>query len=190
MAINGLSCSWRDVVRLFLAVQMAILVVGCAARLNGLSGSAEEIAKGVQTAVADHPGISDYSLRVNVRGGYVTLGGSAKNMLQSDLIESVARQCRGVRGVTNEIVVKSSLSDAEIREAIFQELEYDGSLVIDLVEISVRDGLVTLTGSLPDRNAVDDVLSHVLNAEGVKDIVSKLTINGQPYTAHSLDFRE
>ena len=178
--VQGRCYGWGALSAICLVLLCAGLM-GCAARLNGLSKSSEEIAKNVQSEVAMHPDISDYSLRVNVRGGHVTLGGNTKNLLQSSLIESVAVKVPGVRGVTNEIVVTGKSSDEEIKEAILQELEYDGSLFIDTIEIHVRDGVVTLVGSLPDRHAVDDILSHVLNAEGVRDIESKLTINGQPY---------
>jgi len=145
---------------------LVFLVAGCSTRTNGIPKSAEAIARNIQASVATHPDISDYSLRVNVRGGHVTVGGSTKNPLQARLIEAIALQTPGVSGVTNDIVVSAGPSDQEIKEAIMRELEYD---------------VVSLEGSLPDRHAIDSILSHVLNAEGVQDISSKLTINGKPY---------
>ena len=169
---------------------IAVLTFGCAARQVGVSEGAEEIAHGIQSSVAAHPDISDYSLRVNVRGSHVTLGGTTKNALQSRMIESVAFQTPGVSDVTNEIVVEPGPSDLEIKEAIFRELELDGSLFIDLLSVQVENGVVKLSGSMPERDAVDSILSHALNTPGVKDIKSNMTINGDPYPVSYLEMED
>lgn len=169
----------------FVVLSVVLLVfcvfAGCAARTNGIPENAEAIARNIQTSVATHPDISDYSLRVNIRGSHVTLGGSTKNPLQARLIEAIALETPGVSKVTNDIVVSAGPSDQEIKEAIMRELEYDGSLFIDVITVKVQNGVVSLEGSLPDAYAIDGILSHVLNAEGVKDIKSGLTVNGKPY---------
>lgn len=160
---------------LFSQLAAFCLFIGCAVV------SSESSAKAVQDAVRKHPEVSEYSLRVSVSGGTATLSGKVKNEVQSRIIQAIAGETAGISGVENQLQVQKPVSDGELKNEIYYALEGDSELDVDAVSVTVRDGVVTLDGSLRSHAAIDAVLSHVLNQAGVKDIKSNLTVNGQPY---------
>lgn len=87
----------------------------------------------------------------------------------------------GVRGVTNEIVVRATRADSEeIRRTIEQALTRQAQREAKRLHISVNDGVVTLSGhvrSWAERNAVDRVATY---ARGVRKLEDKLVVD--PYS--------
>jgi len=67
-----------------------------------------------------------------------------------------------------------SKSDQQLKRDVEKELTWSPSVDADQVNVSVRNGIVTLSGKVEDQTAIDDVIENAYEA-GAKQVISKLT---------------
>ncbi len=143
------------------------------------SGSQENsrLAQAVKSALMNSAVRSRYSLNVLAQESSVTLRGEVGSQEDRRLLEETARLTPGVTHVINELKVQGSPDDAELQARVEAALRKN---VPDLqigVTVSVRDGVVTLSGSKDNHREIDHLLSIALMVEGVRDIISNLELN-------------
>jgi osmotically-inducible protein OsmY len=86
-------------------------------------------------------------IRSTVSNGWVTLEGHVVTCQQRLDAETTVRDLTGVRGVINEIVVRSADAEARnVRRAIETALERRAEREAKRIQVDVEDGTVTLTG--------------------------------------------
>src|SRR6202162_6073682 len=97
------------------------------------------------------PKISSASdIAVAVKDGVVTLSGFVPSYWEKDAAEKAVKRVYGVRGVANNIEVKlsSTRTDPEIARDAVRELESHISIPSEKIKVTVRNGWVTLDGSI------------------------------------------
>src|SRR6202163_2854098 len=97
------------------------------------------------------PKISSASdIAVAVKDGVVTLSGYVPSYWEKDAAEQAVKRVYGVRGVANDIEVKlpSTRTDPEIARDAVHELESHVSLPADRIKVTVKNGWVTLEGTV------------------------------------------
>jgi osmotically-inducible protein OsmY len=89
-------------------------------------------------------------VQASVNGGKVTLTGKVDSWAESQLATTVAKKVKGVRQVDNNIALeyKTDRIDGEIATDIAQKLRYDALVNDALIESRVKDGVVTLLGTV------------------------------------------
>jgi len=137
------------------AVKIAETIKGVRAVIDRLNvrptgKSDQDIRNDLVWALANDPATELYEITVNVDAGTVTLTGEVDSWQEKELAGQVAKGVAGVRGVENKITwdyVRDRL-DTEIESEIERALE--SSVWIDdaLIDISVNDGNVKLTGTV------------------------------------------
>jgi osmotically-inducible protein OsmY len=112
--------------------------------------SDSEILKDVRAALAEDPVADLDQLRVQVVEGVVQLQGKADSYAESVSTEKTAAGIRGVLGIENQIAVevKQNRPDNEIRPEIQRRLANSPWLAAGLIQVTVRDGHVTLRGTV------------------------------------------
>ncbi|HBY95098.1 MAG: BON domain-containing protein [Ardenticatenaceae bacterium] len=126
------------------------------------------------------PGVHPEEIDVAVEDGVVTLSGRVASLAERQVAESAARRITGVREVVNNIEVKpprrSERSDADIARAVVNALEWDARVPHERIDVTVREGKVTLEGNVDwhyqKLAAEDDVRSLI----GVKEVLNLITI--------------
>ena len=80
----------------------------------------------------------------------VTLSGFVTSYWEKDAAEKAAKRVYGVKGVANDIEVKPSSiqTDPEIARDVVHELERHISIPSDRIKVTVKNGWVTLEGSI------------------------------------------
>ena len=93
---------------------------------------------------------SSSDIAVAVKDGVVTLSGFVRSYWDKDAAEQAVKRVYGVRGVANDIVVKpsSTRTDPEIARDAVHELESHVSIPSDKIKVTVKNGWVTLEGSV------------------------------------------
>ena len=112
--------------------------------------SDDELAKDVKNALLTDPATESYEVDVSVDENVVTLSGEVDSWQEKQLAETVTKGVSGVTAVENEIRVQydATRPDVEIKEEIERALRWD-TLVDDfLIDVTVVDGKVTLTGTV------------------------------------------
>jgi osmotically-inducible protein OsmY len=138
----------------------------------------EEIARAVRMALVWDVFVPDDRIQSTVSKGWVTLEGSVDRWQQrEDAVRAVVRLL-GVRGVTNRIVVDApSVDGARIRSSIEEALKRRAEREAKHLEIDVREGVVTLKGTVDswaERNAVERLACYT---PGVRKLVNEIVVD-------------
>ena len=122
------------------------------------------------------------TIAVSAQGNVVTLRGTVETFRQRHAAVDVTRQVEGVREIDDQLRVElgpmDRREDDEIRAAALQKLIRDPEVPADSLEVSVRDGWVTLSGYVeyePQRIAAYD---DVATLDGVTGITHEIAILG------------
>lgn len=140
-----------------------------------------EIQEAVLAALEWEPGVHAEHVGVSVASGVVTLQGYVTTLREKYLAERVARDVRDVRAIANDIDVAPETgnvrSDGAIAAAAANALEWDSGVPDEAVKATVRNGWVTLSGSVGwayQRSAAERA---VRNLTGVRGITNTVTIH-------------
>lgn len=122
--------------------------------------------------------VDAYRVGVATSNGYVTLTGTVNNLLQKRRAEEIALATVGVMGVTNNIVVrKSDRSNSEIRTDAKNGLLLDPAADSYEVDVAVRDGTATLTGTVDSYAEKQLAETVVAGIRGVRAVKNEITID-------------
>ena len=139
-----------------------------------------DIANAVRNTLKWDVLVPDDRITTTVANGAVTLQGTVDSWAQRQDTERAVQRITGVRGVNNLITVASKPADPRlIKQQIEDALERQAEREAKRIEVSVHDGVATLTGTLRswgEKNAVERVAVH---APGVRRIEDKTTVD--PY---------
>ena len=86
------------------------------------------------------------TVKVVVHNGYLTLEGTCEWHFERDAAEAAVRNIRGVRGVTNAVILKPKASAAIVKSRIEDALRRDAEVDASRVSVSASGHVVTLTG--------------------------------------------
>jgi osmotically-inducible protein OsmY len=110
----------------------------------------EAIREDVLSEIKWDPKITSPDIAVAVKDGVVTLTGYVPSYWEKDAAEKAAKRVFGVRGIANDLEVKlsSTRTDPEIARDAVHELETHVSIPHDKIKVTVRNGWVTLEGTV------------------------------------------
>lgn len=155
------------------------------------SGRADE---SIREELARHfsvnPLFNDDEITVTVRNGAVTLSGEVDTALEKTWAREDA-WVPGVRQVDNvqlrvnpprvgtSRVAPLPLRDEDIRQAIERALVYDPRVSSFGLEVSVRDGVATLRGSVANRKAHRTALELARHSGGVREVIDRVELRSE-----------
>jgi osmotically-inducible protein OsmY len=87
-------------------------------------------------------------IRVVLKSGWVTLEGEVEWNYQRDRAEAAVRRVRGVKGITNSIVVKPRVAPMEIKRKIEEALRRAAEIDASRVTVETVGSEVILRGSV------------------------------------------
>jgi osmotically-inducible protein OsmY len=141
----------------------------------------EELAKAVRAALKWDVLVPDEHITTTVSNGTVTLQGGVERWTQRSDAEWAIQRLTGVRAVINQITVTGKPADPmQIKRDIEAALERQAEREAKRIEVSVQNGIVTLTGTVRswgERSAVDRVAGF---APGIRGVADRLTVD--PYS--------
>ena len=142
---------------------------------GGLSRNDTEIAQAVRRALDWDVYVPADKISSTVSDGSVTLEGTLERWSQRQDAERAIRNLTGVKAVINKITVKSAQPVAEdVRKAIEQALERRAEREARRIQVDVRDGVATLTGSVHSWAERKSVLAAARFTPGVREIEDHL----------------
>jgi hyperosmotically inducible protein len=136
----------------------------------------EEIANAVRSIIHWTVGLSEEAVKVQVEKGWVTLSGEVDCAYHSHIATRTISSMRGVTGVSNLIRIGGDAAALDIAEQIGKALQRHAQREAKHIGVNVREGTVTLTGtvdSLAQRSAVRGV---AWSAPGVRAVVDNLAV--------------
>jgi osmotically-inducible protein OsmY len=107
-----------------------------------------EIARDVIEAMKLDLRVPDDRIKAGIGDGFITLEGKVEWHYQREAAESCARKVNSVRGVTNKIEVKPTISTTEVKTKIEDALRRSAEVDARRITVSAQDGAVTLCGNV------------------------------------------
>jgi osmotically-inducible protein OsmY len=135
-----------------------------------------EIAGEVLDAFKWNYQVPNEGVKIKVENGWVTLDGQLQWNYQKDAAKQSAGNLVGVRGVTNNIIIKSDTKDMLEKEAIESALMRNWSIDDDDIEVQVNGNKVTLNGTVRSFYEKDEAERIAWNAPGVWNVDNELVI--------------
>jgi len=135
-----------------------------------------EIARDVIEAMKLDLRVPDDRLKAGIQNGFVTLDGKVDWYYQREAAESCARKVNGVRGVTNKIEVKPTVSTTEVKTKIEDALRRSAEVDARRIIVSAQDGAVTLNGNVRSWFEKEQAERAAWAAPGVSRVIDHISV--------------
>jgi osmotically-inducible protein OsmY len=148
-------------------------------RLGGLGTPIDaEVAHAVRHALEWDVEVPADRIRWVVANGVVTLEGTVDSPYHRDAAERAIRQLRGVRSVVNQLLVSGAPVDAdEVRREVEAALERRAERAAQHIQITVQDGVVTISGPVHSWAEREAVLGAARYLPGVREVEDHLHLD-------------
>ena len=140
----------------------------------------EELEENIRTRLAANPDINLLDMEVMVRSGIVTLKGTVDAYWKKFYAEKLIEPEPGVIVIENHLAVvpTEDIIDQQIAEDIMRTIDAKANVEADDINVTVKDGVVTLTGTVPSWTARRSAFDAALYTTGVVGVENRLTVSG------------
>jgi hyperosmotically inducible protein len=137
------------------------------------------------------PSLDSTNIGVTVHDGVATLSGFVSSYAQKLAAVSATRRVKGVQAIADEIVVRhpedKKTSDDQIAKRALDILKWDVLVPPGAIDVTVRNGMVTLSGEVRWHYQRSSAESDVRKLSGVQAVLNNITIKPQPIAANVRD---
>ena len=139
-----------------------------------------EIKKDVEDEMRWDPDIDATDIAVSVHNGVATLTGFVRSYMQKTQAERDAKRVAGTLGIANDIEVRlpyiNKRPDPEIARDAVQKLQNELPYSSQYVKVTVKDGWLTLEGTLEWHYQRDRAEKAVRSVRGVIGVTNDITL--------------
>jgi osmotically-inducible protein OsmY len=138
-----------------------------------------EIAQAAVAALKWNSVMPPGCVTVTVADGWVTLNGTLHSYYQSAAAERTVRDLRGVKGVSNTILLQRpvrSVSTTDVAAKIEAALKRSAEVDARRIGVSARDGKVVLTGNVRSWAEREDAERAAWAAPGVMEVEDRISV--------------
>jgi len=159
-----------------------IFLVLMAFNVFGRTADNERLYTNVINKLKFEPKLDASAISVSIEGDYVVvLGGTVKTHAEKTIAEKAVKEIRSVRAVIDEMTVNSLAwqkirTDHDIVNAAIQAFKWHVLIPDDLVQITVDNGYVTLSGRVDWQYQKNLAWNAVNNLLGVKSIKNNIIV--------------
>jgi len=121
--------------------------------------------------------VPHHRIKVLVEKGWVTLEGDVPWNYQKDAANKAVVFLSGVRGVSNNLKIKSDLNDGIETERIIEALDNSWALDECDIRVEVKNSSVTLTGIVNSWYERDEAARIAWNTPGVTEVENNLVVD-------------
>jgi osmotically-inducible protein OsmY len=152
--------------------------------------SDEQIRDDILEEIDFDPKVEATDIGVTVKDGAVTLHGTVHSYFEELAVINAAKRVKGVHAVVEEIKIKypsdTQIDDKDIAERIAHLCEWNTTFRKYDIKAEVKNGRVTLTGTVDWQYQRADIRDHVSRLRGVVGVTNSIAI---PPHASQLDVK-
>jgi len=120
-----------------------------------------------------------HTVKVSVEDQIVTLEGTVNLYIDRESLEKKVKKMKNVDGIRNHVQIQSNVPDDQLRQSLADRLRYyrvGYGIAFNAITLDVKDGVVTLGGTVHDYPSKDSALGVAATTPGVKDIVDNIDV--------------
>jgi len=153
-----------------LAVEMDVRLPGSSIRTD------VDIARSVENVLLWSTAVEEERIKVKVEGGYLTLSGEVDWEFQRQAAATAVRHLMGVKGFSDQIVIKSRVSSNIVKSDIEAALKRGAQAEAKKISVAVHGADVTLSGAVNSWSERDLARQSAWNAPGVRNVIDNMTV--------------
>jgi hyperosmotically inducible protein len=116
-------------------------------------------------------------ITITVHDHVVMVDGTVPTLRVKLQIIDLARKTAGVSRVDSTLEIARPESDTTLAAAVSKAIQtYSRLGLYDYIDGSVRNGVVTLSGSVTDQQKRDELTDRIEDIRGVRDVAAKITV--------------
>ena len=116
------------------------------------------------------------NIKIIIKEGWVVLEGEVEWFFQRDLAEKAITRLLGVKGITNQIRVKSKVSSDDIKFRIIAAFHRSAQIDADKISVTAKGSAVTLKGNVHTWAERDEAQRATWTAPGVTVVDNQIHI--------------
>jgi osmotically-inducible protein OsmY len=136
-----------------------------------------DIASDIVTALKSALPLSWDKIKVTVRSGFVNLEGTVDWNHRRNAAESAVRRVKGVKGVTNAIIVKPSAEPSEIRQKIMDAFKRNAEVDANRITVEAHGNEVVLKGTVRSWIEREEAERVAWSAPGVGKVDDRIVVS-------------
>ena len=145
-------------------------------KYNNHSKNDNEVAVEVLKALESSWSVPDGKVKVKVENGWVTLDGELPWNYQREAAKSAINYLSGIKGITNNIKIKSEVHDAIEQKAVENALARHWSINAKDIKVKASGTNVTLTGHVNSVYQKEEAAHIAWNTPGVWSVENNLVV--------------
>jgi osmotically-inducible protein OsmY len=135
-----------------------------------------QIAEAAVAALQANVAVPAERIRVSVHEGWITLEGEVALWVQRNAAETALGSLRGVKGISNGILINTQVSTEDVRSKIEDAFRRRAHLDARNIRVSAADGTVTLEGQVSTAQERQQAATAAWQASGVSRVIDNLTL--------------
>lgn len=136
-----------------------------------------EIVRDAVAALKSQLPISYEKIKVVAKSGWVTLEGDVEWQYQKEAAERAIRHVKGIKGVSNLIVLKPQVVPTEVKRKIEEALKRNAEIDANRISVEARGGEVVLKGTVRSWVEREEAEHAAWAAPGVYKVEDHITIS-------------
>ena len=135
-----------------------------------------DIAREAAAAIKSQLPISSENIKIIVKNGWVTLEGEVEWQYQRQTAENVVRRIKGVKGVSNTILLRPRAEPTEVKRKIQEALRRSAEVDANRIEVEARGGEVILKGTVRSWIEREEAERAAWAAPGVTKVEDRIVV--------------
>jgi osmotically-inducible protein OsmY len=135
-----------------------------------------DIARDAVSALKTQLPFSSEHIKVVIKNGWVTLEGQVEWQYQKNTAENAVRRIKGVKGVTNLILLKPRAQPSEIKSKIMDAFKRNAEVDANRIQVETNGGDVILKGSVRSWIEREEAERVAWSAPGVTKVEDRIVV--------------